>query len=302
MWLLVFLFSLCLFAFLVLWFKEFRENIQEEFSLDLKCRVFGGKDWEVYPQFQERKTEASWRQKIPFVIFQTNEEKVLPGMREALDSWVNKNPEYEHRYFPTDKQRDFIAENFDQKVLEAYDTLVPGAYKADLFRYCALWVHGGVYADSAMVCLSPLREWLPRNKTLVSAKDQGVSSGIYQAFFAVTPQHPALKRIIDLVVSRVEKREYGERDLYTTGPIAFGNGLNLWLGRGESEQFEPGDLGKDVFLFHRYSKPGKKIGGIFDESGKELVRTKYDCSFHEKSLWSKLPPYSVLWKEKRIFA
>ncbi|BAU80075.1 mannosyltransferase OCH1 and related enzymes [Tokyovirus A1] len=301
MWLLVFLLSLCLFTFLFLWFDDFRGNIQEEFSMDVKCRVFGKNEWEKYPEFQERKETPTYKQKVPFLIFQTNEEKVLPGMKGALDSWVQKNSEYKHMYFPTEKQREFLVEHFDQKVVKAYDSLVPGAYKADLFRYCVMWVNGGVYADSAMVCLSPLRDWLPRDKSLVSAKDEGVSSGIYQAFFAVTPNHPALKRIIDLVVSRVENKEYGERDLYTTGPIAFGNGLNLWLGRKENEQFQPGDLGEQVFLFHRYSRPGKKIEGIFNKEGKELVRTKYDCSFHEKSLWSKLPSYSVLWKEKKIF-
>nr|WRK65050.1 glycosyltransferase [Marseillevirus futianmevirus] len=301
MWLPVFVASLVLFAFLFLWFKDFQENVQEEFSLDAKCRVKGKLDWEKYPEFKPKKIQASWKQKIPFIIFQTNEEKVLPGMKEALDSWVQKNPEYEHRYFPTEKQREFLVQHFDRPVLKAYDSLIPGAYKADLFRYCVLWIHGGVYADSAMVCLSSLREWLPRDKSLVSAKDRGVSSGIYQAFFASTPQHPAIKRIIDLVVSRVKNRDYGNRDLYTTGPIAFGNGLNLWLGRPENKEFEPGDAGDDVFLFDRYSKPGKKIGGIFDKNNKELIRTKYDCSFHEKSLWSKLPSYSVLWREKRIF-
>nr|WNL49940.1 glycosyltransferase [Marseillevirus sp.] len=301
MWFLLFLISLCIFTFLLLWFRGFQENIQEEFSLDTKCRVSGKKEWMVYPEVQEATTVPDYEQKIPFLIFQTNEEKVLPGMKEALDSWTQKNPEYEHRYFPTEKQREFLTKYFDQRVVKAYDSLIPGAYKADLFRYCAMWVHGGVYVDSAMVCVVPLRDWLPKNKTLVSAKDEGVSSGIYQAFFAATPNHPATKRIIDLVVSRVENKDYGGRDLYTTGPIAFGNGLNLWLGRKENDQFQPGDLGEQVFLFHRYSRPGKKIGGIFDKEGKELVRTKYDCSFHEKSLWSKLPSYSVLWKERRIF-
>ncbi|ALX27437.1 hypothetical protein GMAR_ORF62 [Golden Marseillevirus] len=138
-----------------------------------------------------------------------------------------------------------------------------------------------------MVCLLPLKEWLPKDKSLVSAKDEGVKSGIYQAFIACEAKHPVLEMLINLVVSRVEARDYGTRDLYTTGPIAFGNALNLWLGRKENEEFSPGDAGKDVFLFHRYSKPGKKIGGVFDSSGKELIRTKYDCSFHEKSLWAK---------------
>jgi len=83
MWLLVFVASLVLFAFLFLWFKDFQENVQEEFSLDTKCRVKGKMDWEKYPEFQPKKNQASWKQKIPFIIFQTNEEKVLPGMKDA---------------------------------------------------------------------------------------------------------------------------------------------------------------------------------------------------------------------------
>ena len=32
-------------------------------------------------------------------------------------------------------------------VLNAYDSLIPGAYKADLFRYLVLYREGGVYLD-----------------------------------------------------------------------------------------------------------------------------------------------------------
>nr|QZX43606.1 glycosyltransferase [Marseillevirus sp.] len=300
MQLLLFLFALTIFVFLYLWFKEYQENVQEEFSFDAVCAT-KDKTWEKYPEFQKELFRPNYEQKIPFQIFQTNEEKVLPGMREALDSWSKMNPEYRHIFFPTSLCRDFISQNFEPRVLKAYDSLVPGAYKADLFRYCALYVSGGVYVDSAMVCLVPLKEWLPREASLVSAKDEGVKSGIYQAFFACEPRHPMLRQLIDLVVSRVENKEYGERDLYTTGPIAFGNALNIFLKRDENAEFSVGEIADSIFLFHRYSRPGKKIGGIFDKDGKELVRTKYKCSFYEKTLWSKLPSYSVLWKERRIF-
>ena len=33
------------------------------------------------------------------------------------------------------------------QVRQAYDSLIPGAFKADLFRYCVLLIYGGVYAD-----------------------------------------------------------------------------------------------------------------------------------------------------------
>lgn len=39
---------------------------------------------------------------------------------------------------------------------EAYDALIPGAFKADLFRYCVLFIYGGVYADIDVMLTSKL--------------------------------------------------------------------------------------------------------------------------------------------------
>jgi len=41
-------------------------------------------------------------------------------------------------------------------VKEAYDALIPGAFKADLFRYCVLFIYGGVYADIDVMLTSKL--------------------------------------------------------------------------------------------------------------------------------------------------
>ena len=43
--------------------------------------------------------------------------------------------------------REFIKVNFNPLVLKAYDTLIPTAYKADLFRLCVLYINGGIYGD-----------------------------------------------------------------------------------------------------------------------------------------------------------
>ncbi len=32
-------------------------------------------------------------------------------------------------------------------ITNSFWILYPGAYKADLFRYCILFIHGGIYAD-----------------------------------------------------------------------------------------------------------------------------------------------------------
>ncbi|ALX27438.1 hypothetical protein GMAR_ORF63 [Golden Marseillevirus] len=106
--------SFVLLVFLFLWFSEFKRNIDEEFSLDVKCSLYAP-EWETYTKFEERRQEADYEQKIPLHIFQTNEEKVLPGMKEALDSWKEKNPEYRHIFFTTASCRDFIKDYFSPK-------------------------------------------------------------------------------------------------------------------------------------------------------------------------------------------
>ena len=40
------------------------------------------------------------------------------------------------------------------EIREAYDALRPGAFKADLFRYCVLLIHGGVYAGMCFVVIA----------------------------------------------------------------------------------------------------------------------------------------------------
>ena len=49
---------------------------------------------------------------------------------------------------------DFIKNNYPVDVLEAFNKLIPGAYKADLWRYCVLYKLGGIYLDIKYSCVN----------------------------------------------------------------------------------------------------------------------------------------------------
>jgi mannosyltransferase OCH1-like enzyme len=67
---------------------------------------------------------------IPKKIFQTWEtDKVTPGMYNAVHTWIDKNPDWECYFFDSASRRDFIKQHFPKEVLDAYDVIVPGAYK-----------------------------------------------------------------------------------------------------------------------------------------------------------------------------
>lgn len=130
----------CIFLFFVMWLitfyrKESFVNLPKDESMS------------TGPIITEP-TRIGMTTVIPLNIFHTWHTKKLPPLMQANVDFVKKeNPEFTHYLFDDKDCRAFIKEHFDADVVDAYDRLNPGAYKADLWRYCALWVHGGVYMD-----------------------------------------------------------------------------------------------------------------------------------------------------------
>lgn len=73
-----------------------------------------------------------------------NPEK-YPNMSRLIESW--KRSGWTYHFWDDASAADFLSLHFPPEVREAYDAIIPGAFKADLFRYCVLLIQGGVYAD-----------------------------------------------------------------------------------------------------------------------------------------------------------
>jgi mannosyltransferase OCH1-like enzyme len=103
---------------------------------------------------------AKTQQNIPKTIIQTHETDIYKNIyhKNAVESLKELNPEYEYVFFNSIERRQFIKNNFEKEVLDAYDTLVSGAYQADLFRYCYLYINGGCYFDYKTIARVALRD------------------------------------------------------------------------------------------------------------------------------------------------
>ena len=180
-------------------------------------------------------------QKIPRVIYQTFEDYDVPdGMYKSIKSWTDLNPEYEHYFFNEEDRITFIEKNFDNRILLTYLRLLPGAFRADLWRCCVLYVKGGVYVDSDMVCLKNLNELISETDTFIITRDDPMSiKFLANGFIASTPNHPFLKKQIDNIVDNVENlrmRYY----LDISGPGLLGKSVNEICGRNEHGEYELG--------------------------------------------------------------
>ena len=162
---------------------------------------------------------------IPFHVYQTwSTSNLPPFMKKTIEHNQSLNPEFKFHLFDDDDCFHFIKNNFGAHVLNAYIRLKPGAYKADLWRYCVLYVNGGIYMD-VKVKLSfsfSLKELVYSEHYVKDIPGPFEKLGIYNAFMVHAPKNALLLKCIDQIVLNVSNKYYGENPLCITGPALFG--------------------------------------------------------------------------------
>ena len=136
-------------------------------------------------------------------------------------------PGAEHTIYTKETLRSFIEENYPSDVLQAYDTLRPYSYKADLGRFCLLNKLGGWYFDIAVRAVNPVTLG-ERIKFLAFRDIQRFSFTSWACATTVLyskPDNPALQTAIDMIVDNCRTEYYGITPLCPTGPTLLGAAL-----------------------------------------------------------------------------
>jgi len=156
--------------------------------------------------------------------------------------------------------RQFIKKNFDDKTLNCYDLLIPGAFRADFFRYCYLYINGGCYFDCKSILRKPLRQFINSNDTLLLCKDIG--PGYYNAMMMVEKNNDKILTVINACKSNISNffKIYNINDkgfnhadniLSLTGPILLFNSINRLIDKNDVIKF----YHKDVrHHYHNYKR------------------------------------------------
>ena len=160
---------------------------------------------------------------IPLNVYLTWKTKELPPlMQKNLNLLCKQNPEFKFHLFDDNDCRKFIQEQFHSEIVNAFDNLIPGAYKADLFRLCILYIYGGYYMDIKLKCINGFKLIdLSESEHFVLDRPNH-SLHIYNAFMVSKKKNPFLKACIDQIVHNVKIKYYGETNLSPTGPELLG--------------------------------------------------------------------------------
>jgi hypothetical protein len=121
------------------------------------------------------------RRLIPRIVHQTwfeplqDDREKYPNMSRLTESFRKSG--WEYKFYSDEDSVVFLDAHFPPAVREAYDALNPGAFKADLFRYCVLLIYGGVYADVDILLETSL-DSIPHDVGFMVPLDE-VSSSVY---------------------------------------------------------------------------------------------------------------------------
>lgn len=238
------------------------------------------------PEFELEIIPENYQESIPLNLFQTWNTKALPPMMKKIVEYnKNMNPEITFYLYDDHDCREFIKNNFEQSVLDAFDCLKPGAYKADLWRYCVLYKYGGAYMDIKFKCTRKLIDIMKGNFVVLDRPEYFKSIGIYNAFMIFNKEHPFLLKAIQKTVSNVQKRKYGYSDLSPTGPAMLGD---LFM---KNRSIGPMIVMKNQFSF-------KKMKIIYN---KEPILIEYDNYRNEQKSNQVEQHYGKLWATKNIY-
>jgi mannosyltransferase OCH1-like enzyme len=178
-------------------------------------------------------------QRIPYRIIQTHESNRLPlEFYHSCNQNKFMNPEYEYRFYTRDQREAYIKTHFPEYMAD-YSALIPGAYKADLFRYLILYREGGVYIDCKTSCVVHLSNFIDPEDDMALVKDLHVMRNyMFNGVIASVPGHPLMKKLIDRYVSNIRSRSYGKNHFDIGGPMAFGRVFNEFVGQSEDATIE----------------------------------------------------------------
>ena len=180
-------------------------------------------------------------------------------VKVSVDSWKEKNPEYEIVLLNDQNLEEFLG--FDFNALFYIATVNLGyAMKADVLRLYLLSMYGGVWVDTTTFCVRPLAEWLPdctaKTEFFTFRHKTNQTRPIEAWFIAAQQGHFVVKRVLALFLEHLfKKRKYS---LCVSNNIKF-----LGLSHDSDEKFF-----LDVVLRaeENYFMPYFSVGYFFNEA------------------------------------
>jgi mannosyltransferase OCH1-like enzyme len=221
---------------------------------------------------------------IPLHLYTCWHTKDLPPlMKVNYEYLVESNPKITFHLYDENDCREFIKNNFGHDVLHAYDSLIPCSYKSDLWRFCVLFINGGIYMDIKYRCINGFK-FIDLTEKEYFVRDYNIND-TYNALIVALPGNDIIHKCIKQIVENVKNKYYGNGCLDPTGPGL----LAKYFTQEERNYME---------LYHGLVESINKYYIVKDD---RIILCWYNGYRDEQSKFQKLKHYSQLWDERNIY-
>ena len=233
---------------------------------------------------------------IPLVIYRSWITNSLPiRMKNTVMKTIALTPEFDNHFFSDEDCHNFIRDNFEPNVLNAYNCLKPAAFKSDFWRCCILYKRGGVYFDIKLELHLRLYEILQKYPKIFirdRISEPEISTPLLTDFplwngiMSSAPGNPVFKACIDEVIVSCKNRDYKQNMFDITGPYQLGRMVDKYEGLSFS---------KNLPFIHRIHRQIH----YFDE----LFTTEYEGYRDDQKRMAlvKVKHYGDLYRERDVY-
>jgi alpha 1,6-mannosyltransferase len=186
--------------------------------------------------------------RIPKIIWQTYKTLDLPiQANDCHVCWKTMNGEYEIKLWDDNDIYNYLKDHFDNDMLTFYNDLHIGVMKADLWRYCILKTHGGIYSDIDSICIKPVSKWIEEQHHTFITNDILIiglenNCNFCQWTLVATKEHPAMKCVVEHLLENYKKngidKKYEHIVHATTGPAIFTDAIRKYIGWNDKSSGE----------------------------------------------------------------
>ncbi len=167
------------------------------------------------------------------LINEKDSTELPPRVANISQQLINSFPAGEYSLWTNKLIENFLRDQFHSEVLDAYQSLIPYAYKSDLARYCLLFHFGGWYFDLGIqIEKNYVFEPVGKDLDLIFFWDLGDVMAPWRSFYDCmngiiysSPGNPILKTAIQMVVENCRNQYYGTDSMCPTGPGVLGRAI-----------------------------------------------------------------------------
>ena len=137
--------------------------------------------------------------KIPKVIYMTT----AISLKKVPDLLKDKANGYEIRLYNDNAAKAFLKRVWGDDILTRFEKLKKGAHKMDLWRYCMLYMYGGIYLDIKTIPVVNIQTIFTDTDTWYTCLS--AYRGCYQGIIATPPKNQILLHCINKVMTTTDK-------------------------------------------------------------------------------------------------